>query len=72
MRVVQWMPEALARLDGIEAHIGQESPKAAEAVVASILARTRQLATVPESGRQVSDYQREDARELLERPYRMI
>ena len=41
-------------------------------MVDRILERTRQLETAPHNGREVPDYQREDLRELLERPYRII
>ena len=72
MTPVHWTAEARARLEDIEAFIAKDSPKAARAMIERILARTRQLETAPHSGRQVPDYQREDLRELLERPYRII
>jgi addiction module RelE/StbE family toxin len=71
MRVV-WTPEAIARLDDIEAYIAQDSPENAKEVIARLLARTRQLETAALSGREVPEYRREDIRELLERPYRII
>ena len=37
-----------------------------------MLARSRQLETAPQSGKAVPDYPRDDLRELLERPYRLI
>lgn len=69
---VVWTPEALARLEDIEAYIAHDSPAAAKEMIARLLTRTRQLETAALSGRQVSDYRREDIRELLERPYRII
>ena len=71
MRVV-WTPEAIARLDDIEAHIALDADTAAKETIARLLARTRQLETAALSGRAVPDYQREDIRELFERPYRII
>ena len=72
MRLVAWTPEALARLDDIEAYIANDSPSAARDVIGRLLARTRQLETAPLSGRAVPEYSRDDLRELLERPYRII
>ncbi|HEX9811947.1 MAG TPA: type II toxin-antitoxin system RelE/ParE family toxin [Burkholderiales bacterium] len=69
---VVWTPEAIARLDDIEAHIAQDSPGNAKEMIARLLARTRQLETAALSGREVPEYHREDIRELLERPYRII
>jgi addiction module RelE/StbE family toxin len=71
MRIV-WTPEAIARLDDIEAYIAKDSPANAREMIARLLARTRQLETAALSGREVPEYRREDIRELLERPYRII
>ena len=72
MSDVVWTAEALARLDDIKAYIANDSPAAADEMIVRLLARTRQLETAVLSGRQVPDYQRDDIRELLERPYRII
>ena len=72
MTRVVWAPEAIARLDDIEAHISLDSPTSAKEMISRLLARSRQLETVALSGREVSEYRREDIRELLERPYRII
>jgi addiction module RelE/StbE family toxin len=72
MTAVYWTPEALARLEDIEAYIAKDTPSAAKEVITRLLARSRQLETAPQSGRVVPDYPREDLRELLERPYRLI
>ncbi len=72
MTAVYWTPEALARLEDIEAYIAQDTPFAAKDMIARLLARTRQLGAAPRSGRQVQDYPHADLRELLERPYRII
>jgi len=72
MTVVFRTPEALARLEDIEAYIAKDAPTAAEEVITRLLARSRQLETAPQSDRVVPDYPRADPRELLERPYRLI
>lgn len=71
MRVV-WTSEAIARLEDIETYIAQDSSENAKEMVARLLARARQLETAALSGREVPEYRREDIRELLERPYRII
>lgn len=53
-------------------YIAQDQPLHAEWVVDRITARARQLMEQPHSGRIVDDYQRDDIRELIERPYRII
>lgn len=72
MRSVAWTPEALARLEDIEAYIANDAPIVAKEVITRLLERSRQLETAPLSGRAVPEYTREDLRELLERPYRII
>jgi len=44
----------------------------AQPTIAGLVKRSRQLAELPKLGRQVAQYQRDDLRELLERPYRII
>jgi plasmid stabilization system protein ParE len=63
MTSIYWTPEALARLEDIEAYIAVSAPMVAKDVVTRLLARTRQLETAPLSGRQVPDYARDDLRE---------
>jgi toxin ParE1/3/4 len=71
VRIV-WTPEAVSRLEDIEAHIAVDSSTNAKEMIARLLARTRQLETAVLSGREVPEYRRDDIRELLERPYRII
>lgn len=40
-------------------------------VVDRVITRSEQLSELPNSGRQVPEYQRSDVRELLEKPYRI-
>ncbi|MFL6621787.1 MAG: type II toxin-antitoxin system RelE/ParE family toxin [Sulfurifustis sp.] len=67
MRVV-WTPEAISRLEDIEAYISVDSPTNAGEMIARLLARARQLETAALSGREVPEYRRDDIGELLERP----
>ncbi len=71
MRVV-WTDRAKARLRKIRDYIAQEAPQAADQVARGLLLRSRQIEVVPRSGRVVPEYARDDIRELLERPYRII
>lgn len=71
MRVV-WTDRAKVRLRKIRDYIAQDSPKAADDVVRRLVERSRQLESLARLGRQVPEYEHEDIRELLERPYRII
>lgn len=71
MKVV-WTARARGRLRQIYNHIAQDQPLNAERVVDRITLRARQLSEQPRCGRMVDDYHREDIRELIERPYRLI
>ena len=72
MTRVVWTPEAISRLNDIQAYIALDSPNNAKEMIARLLARSRQLESAALSGREVPEYRREDIRELLERPYRII
>ncbi len=71
MKVV-WTARARVRLRQIYNHIAQDQPLNAERVVDRITLRARQLMEQPRSGRIMAYYQRDDIRELIERPYRII
>lgn len=71
MRVV-WTDRARARLRQIHAYIAQDQPLNADRVVDRLTRRVAQLAEHPRSGRVVEQYQREDLRELIDAPYRVI
>ena len=73
MTTVYWTPEARSRLKEIQIYIiSQDAAKAANDVVTALLQRTRQLETVPLSGRKLADYPNQNIREILLRPYRII
>jgi addiction module RelE/StbE family toxin len=71
MRVV-WTRSAKRRLRAIHDFLVQESAKAADAVVVRLVERSRQLEELAYSGRKVTEFERDDIRELLVRPYRII
>lgn len=68
---VELADRALADLRAIADHVGLDNPKAAARLVERILARMRQLARFPQSGRMVPERQHADARELIEGNYRI-
>jgi plasmid stabilization system protein ParE len=71
MRVV-WTDRAKARLRQIHAYVAQDQPPNADRIVDQLTCRVAQLAELPRSGRMVEKYQREDLRELIESPYRIV
>lgn len=71
MRVV-WTDRAKARLRQIRAYVAQDQPLNADRLVDQLTRRVEQLAEQPRSGRMVDKYQREDLRELIEPPYRIV
>lgn len=71
MRVI-WSAEAVRCLRDIVAYISQDSPAAARRVAARLLMRSRELRHPPLLGRQIPEYPKENLRELLVRPYRLI
>ena len=71
MRVL-WTQAAIADLAAIYEYIESDSPVYAIAVVDRLTRRTEQLASFPESGQMVPEYQREDIREVIETSYRIL
>ena len=71
MRVV-WTDRAKARLRQIRAYVAKDQPQNADRLVDLLTRRVVQLADQPRSGRVVEKYQREDLRELIEPPYRIV
>jgi toxin ParE1/3/4 len=71
MRVV-WTDRAKARLRQIHTYIAQDQPLNADRVADRLTRRVAQLAEHPRSGRVVEKYQRDDLRELIDAPYRII
>lgn len=71
MRVV-WSDEAKAHLDGIYQYIKPDAPFYATQTVDRLTRRVEQLIAHPRSGRVMPNYDDENLRELIARPYRLI
>lgn len=69
---VHWTDRAKTRLRLIHDHIAKDAPLVASQVVERLLRRSIQIGDLPYSGRAVPEYQRDDIREVLEQPYRII
>jgi toxin ParE1/3/4 len=72
MAKIVWSPSALRDLEGILAYIAKDAPVAARRFGEKILARTRQLKTVPLLGGFVVEDSNQSYRELLHGNYRII
>jgi len=69
---IHWTYTAQDHLDAIYAYIAQDSPEYALRMVDRITCRSRQIAAAPRSGRRVPEYEMDQIREVIERPYRII
>lgn len=69
---VHWTQNAIEHLVKIYEHIAINSPTYAKRMVDGITRRSEQIAEQPLSGRKVPEYQTEDIRKLIEKPYRII
>ena len=69
---VHWTDRAKRRLKLLHDHIRKDSPLLAPRVIERLVRRSMQIGEVPYAGREVPEYQREDVREILERPYRIL
>jgi toxin ParE1/3/4 len=69
---VHWTQNAIEHLVNIYEYIALNSPTYAKRMVDRITRRSEQIADLPLSGRKVPEYQTEDIRELIEKPYRII
>ena len=72
MTEVRWTPQAADDLQAIYDFIGRDSPHYAQVVVEDLLAAVDRLERFPLMGRQVPERQREDLRELIKPPYRIV
>ena len=68
---VHWTQNAIEHLVNIYEYIALNSPTYASRMVDRITHRSEQIADQPLSGRKVPEYQTEDIRELIEKPYRI-
>ena len=71
MRVI-WTELAFAQLDEAMAFIAVDSPQTAARWLDMILEAAGQLSEFPDSGRVVPEAAREDIRELVFSPYRLV
>ena len=69
---VHWTDTAVGHLLGIYEHIAQDSPVYAQRMIDRLTRRSEQIATFPLSGRMVPEYEAQDIREVIEKPYRLI
>jgi toxin ParE1/3/4 len=69
---VEWTENAISHLIAIYEFIARDSAFYAQRMVDRLTQRSRQLSTFPKSGRVVPEYQTEDIREVIEKPYRLI
>jgi toxin ParE1/3/4 len=69
---IEWTPRAHANLDAIRAYIAQESPEAADALVARLLREIVRIAGFPRLGRVVPEFGQADIREIIVGSYRVI
>ncbi len=69
---LRWMPQARADLQAIYDYIAEDSPQNAARMIERLLDRAERMVDFPQSGRKVPEYQREDIREVIESPYRII
>ena len=68
---VHWTRNAIGHLTNIYEYIGLNSSTYANRTVDKITRRSKQIADQPYSGRKVPEYDAEDIRELIEKPYRI-
>ncbi len=69
---VHWTHNAVDHLVNIYEYIALNSPTYAKRMVDRITRRSSQIAGNPFSGRMVPEYQAEDIRGLIEKPYLII
>lgn len=69
---VYWSLNAIKHLTNIYEYIALNSPNYAIRMVDRITRRSEQIASQPLSGRKVPEYEIEEIRELIEKPYRII
>ena len=71
-RKVIWADAAVADLDAAAEYISKDSPAYAASFVLQSLKAARSLGDLPERGRVVPEFKREDIREIFVFSYRLI
>ena len=69
---VHWTNTAISHLLAVYEHVARDSPLYARRIVDRLIRRSEEVADFPLSGRTVPEYQTQDIREVIERPYRII
>lgn len=69
---VNWTHTASAHLVSIYDYIARDSPVYGRRVVDRLTRRSQQIGAFPYSGRRVPEHGRDDLREVIEGPYRII
>jgi addiction module RelE/StbE family toxin len=69
---VYWTENDIRHLFNIYEYIAANSPTYALRMVDRITRRSEQISDHPLSGRTVPEYEAEDIREMIEKPYRII
>ncbi|HET6568878.1 MAG TPA: type II toxin-antitoxin system RelE/ParE family toxin [Rhodothermales bacterium] len=69
---VHWTNTALDHLIAIHEFAAQNSIIYADRLVDRLTRRSEQIAVFPKSGRIVPEWRREDVREIIEPPYRIV
>ncbi len=69
---VYWTDTAVSHLFGIYGYIAQNSLMYAKRMVDKLTRRSEQISMFPMSGRKVPEYELENIREIIEKPYRII
>jgi toxin ParE1/3/4 len=70
--VVRWTPQATEDLQAIYDFIARDSPHYAQLTAEDILSAIDRLERFPLMGRHVPERSREDLRELIKPPYRIV
>jgi len=69
---VLWSPQALLDVESIRDYISHDSARYAELVVRRLVKAVGRLEEFPRSGRIVPERNREDLREVIVKPYRIV
>ncbi len=69
---VRWTNTAVSHLRAIHEYVSQNSKIYANCLIDRLIRRSEQICLFPQSGRMVPEYRREDVREVIDRPYRII
>ncbi len=69
---IQWSPLVIERVTEIALYIAEDKPMVSDKWVVSIFKTVEKLSAFPKSGRIVSEFSRDEIRELIHGNYRII